>query len=176
MIEDAGHQLQGDAGDRAPRGQAGSSRWIGIVAVLVLVLGVSVAVRQWRAAAPRPAPSEAPAPAPAEEPPEGVVEEALMQIPGADSSLVKTRWMDEIKGVDASALNPDQLELFVRYANARPCTCGCGYTLAACRTFDPTCPVSGPMVEAMRDSILAGYVRSADGLRERPASADIGHP
>lgn len=159
----------------AIRRQSGSSRWIGIVAVLVLVLGISVAVRQWRAAH-GPAPPEATAPAPVEEPPEGVVEEALMQIPGADSTLVKTHWVDEIKGVDVSALNPDQLELFIRYANARPCTCGCGYTLAACRTYDPTCPVSGPMVEAMRDSILAGQIRSADGLRERPERVDIGHP
>ena len=54
--------------------------------------------------------------------------------------------------------------------------CGCGYTLAACRTYDPTCPESGPVAEALRDSILAGHVRSAEGLRARPGAADVGHP
>lgn len=166
-----------DPGDRASahphRDASGSSRWIGIVAVLVLILGVSVAVRQWRAPAPAPPRSGT---VPLEEPGEGVVEEALMQIPGADSVLVKSRWVDEIGGVDVSALDPDRFELLLRHANARRCTCGCGYTLAACRTYDPTCPESAPVVEALRDSILAGHVRDAEGLRARPEAADLGHP
>lgn len=157
---------------RRPDAPNGNSRVIAIIALLALVVGVSLAFRQSRPA--RPA---APPPAvPLEEPGEGVVEEALMQIPGVDSVLIKSRWVDQIGNVDVSAMNPAQLELLVRHANARRCTCGCGYTLAACRMYDPTCPESGPVVEALRDSILAGDVRSADGLRPRPEPSEIGHP
>ena len=143
--------------------------------VVGLVVVVAVAGALWtvaRLGAPTPKDMRAPAldvgPDTLTDAGDDVIEQALRQIPDADSSLIKSRWTEEIGGVDLSALSPDQLELVVRHANARRCTCGCGYTLAACRTYDPTCPKSGPIVEALRDSVLAGRIRDANGLRERP--------
>ena len=59
--------------------------------------------------------------------------------------------------------------IFVRFANAERCTCGCGYTLAACRAFDSSCDVSAPRVQSLLDSVRAGRIRSAAGIRKRPA-------
>ena len=149
-------------------------RWGPLIIVGVLLyLGVQLAV-QWR----RPHPPIAP--------PAGLtardtasndtaatdrlISRALGQIPPAvpDSTEIKTGWRDEVRGIDLGVFTPRQRELFVRYANAEPCTCGCGFTLAACRENDLTCPVSLPRVESLRDSVLAGRITSANGLRQRP--------
>src|SRR5207244_4091094 len=92
------------------------------------------------------------------------------QIP-VDSAEIKSRWTEDLRGVDLSALTAPQREILVRHANAERCTCGCGFTLAACRAFDATCPVSLPLAERLRDSVAAGLIRSAAGLRTRPALA-----
>ena len=70
---------------------------------------------------------------------------------------------------------PAQRALFVRVANSYRCTCGCGFTLATCRAYDAQCPVSGPRVRALRDSVRAGLV-SARGLRQRPKHVEPVHP
>jgi hypothetical protein len=139
--------------------------WIGLAAVLLLMAGIAVGLRQARPPRPRPVPVESIEPTD-----EGVVEQALRQIPvPADSSAIKTGWRDEVAGVDVSSLDSTQLEIFLRFANSEPCTCGCGYTLAACRAFDLECPVSLPRAEALLDSVRTGRIRSAEGLRERPS-------
>ena len=142
---------------------------IGLAALIVLALGLGVAFRQFgpkREAAPAPAPT---AMAPnTEEPGPGVVEEAMRSAP-VDSAEIKSRWQDEVRGIDVSGLDAKQQELFVRFANAEHCTCGCGYTLAGCKASDMSCEVSGGMLEALRDSIHSGKVRSARGIRARPA-------
>jgi len=102
---------------------------------------------------------------------ERLVARALAQPGPVDSVALKTGWRDDVRGIDLAAFTPKQRELFVRYANAEPCTCGCGFTLAACRAYDLTCPVSLPRVEALRDSVLAGLITRADGLRRRPDDA-----
>ena len=98
------------------------------------------------------------------------ISEALGQIPPqpVDSTVIKRGWRDAVPGVELAVFSATQREQFVRLANSEDCTCGCGYTLAACRNFDLTCPVSLPRVEAMRDSVLHGLVASARGLRTRP--------
>ena len=161
-------------------------RWGPLVLVaLVLYLAVQFAM-QWR----RPHPS---APAPAAGLTAGetagtdtaatdrLIARALRQVPDAppDSTEIKTGWRDEVRGIDLAVFTPKQREIFVRMANAQACTCGCGFTLAACRENDLTCPVSLPRVEALRDSVLAGYVKSAAGLRARPgpaAASSAGEP
>lgn len=137
--------------------------WIGGAAMAVLFVGIWILIHQWRTPPPEPASSAA------EDTSDAVIEQALRQIPmPVDSAELKSRWVDEVKGVDVSALRPEQREIFVRFANAERCTCGCGYTLGACRTCDPTCPVSLPLVEKLRDSVLTGLIRSAEGIRSRP--------
>lgn len=86
-----------------------------------------------------------------DEPDSSAIVQAL--VPAMADSSLKRRWVDEVKGVDVSGLDISQRSRFVGLANAEPCTCGCGFTLAACRSYDPTCPVSLPRAEALRDSI-----------------------
>lgn len=89
-------------------------------------------------------------------------------LPGADSTK-KNAWVEEIPGTDLSALDPARAEIFLRFANARRCTCGCGFTLAACRQFDPSCEISTPLAAALLDSVTRGEVADTRGLRPRPA-------
>ncbi|MGH7731429.1 MAG: hypothetical protein ACRENJ_09295, partial [Candidatus Eiseniibacteriota bacterium] len=108
-------------------------------------------------------------PAPAGEPGERAIDQALEQAaPAVDSTAIKQRWVDEVRGVDVSGLDARRLELFLRYANAEQCTCGCGYTLAGCRASDMTCDVSGGRIGALLDSIRAGHITSARAIRARP--------
>ena len=138
------------------------TRWIGLAAAVLLMVGIGSGV--WLSRPPKPAPTKV------TEPGDEVVDQALSQIPGlVDSAAIKSQWMDEVKGVDLTAATSTQREIFLRFANAERCTCGCGYTLAACRTYDTTCPVSLPIVQALFDSVRTGRIRSAAGLRQRPA-------
>lgn len=145
----------------APPPARRASRLIGAAAIVALVLGISVLASQWR-----PRPVEVPLPV-ADDTSEAVVGQALEQIP-LDSTAIKSEWRDEIRGIDVARLSESEREIFVRFANAERCTCGCGYTLAACRVYDTTCPVSGPILEKLRDSVAAGWIRSAAGIRQRP--------
>jgi len=144
------------------------TRWIGFAAFAVLAVLIAVGV--WRSRAPRP--TETADVNPSDE----VIAQALRQARGdtaaaADSGAAddKSRWMPEVKGFDVSDLTVERREMFVRFANAQRCTCGCGYTLAGCRTYDPTCPVSGPRVEKLLDSLRAGRYSSPGRARPAPS-------
>src|SRR5258705_8324513 len=45
----------------------------------------------------------------------------------------------ELPGVDFSGLTPKQRQIALRKFNAEGCTCGCKFTLAQCRIYDPDC-------------------------------------
>lgn len=148
---------------RPPRSPA---RVIGAVAVLVLVAGLGVAAWQWRASMPGHAP---PLPGAVAGEPQGekAIDQALSQT-APDSAAIKARWIEEVSGLEIERLPRAQRELFLRHANSQRCTCGCGYTLAGCRASDMSCDISGPRLAAIRDSVIAGTLTSAEGLRERP--------
>jgi hypothetical protein len=161
-----------------PASPTGRAHWIALAALVILAAGIGVAVWQSRPARAPALPPVARDPAPGVEPGEQVIEQALRQAPSVqgpqtpiDSTAIKERWLDEVRGVDVAGLDPERLELFVRFANAQRCTCGCGYTLAGCRASDMTCGVSGPRLEALLDSIRAGRITSARGIRARPTPA-----
>lgn len=148
--------------------ESGRVPWAALVALVALLSGLGVWISHWRAAQP-PAP-EAPAPAAAlEEPADDVVDRALAL--AGDSTAIKRRWMEDLRGVELADLSPERREIALRFANARACTCGCGFTLAACRTYDPTCEISLPLTQALVDSVRAGTLSDVRGLRPRPASA-----
>lgn len=86
-----------------------------------------------------------------------LISRALGQGPAhvPDSTEIKTGWRNEVRGIDLAVFTPKQRSLYLKITNGRGCTCGCGYTLAACRENDLTCPVSLPRVEELRDSVLA---------------------
>lgn len=85
-----------------------------------------------------------------------------------DSAEIKSRWVDEVPNFDLAGLDSSRREIFIRFANAQRCTCGCGFTLAACRVYDSSCEVSTPRVQALLDSVRAGLVTSLRGIRKRP--------
>ena len=147
-------------------------RWLPLVAAILTLYAVVTLVVRWRGEGSR-GPDRGAGVALDTAGTDPLVARALAQIPPApiDSTEIKTGWRDEVPGIDLAALAPARREVFLRYANSEMCTCGCGFTLAACRTYDTTCPVSLPRVEKLRDSVVAGRVASARGLRERPARA-----
>ncbi len=103
----------------------------------------------------------------AEAPDDAVIQQALdLAIP--DSTRRKTAWVDEIPDLDLAALPDPVRETFLRVANGRMCDCGCGYTLAGCRRYDSTCPVSGPRARALYDSVRTGRLASAGDHPKRP--------
>jgi len=169
-------------GSRAPRvnactlppmsrasGQSGRIHWVAVVAIAVLLAGIAIAWRQSRV--PRLPEASSGAPAAVEEPSGPVVEQALKQAataPPIDSTAYKQRWIHVVRGADLGGLNRRQQELFLRFANAEQCTCGCGYTLAGCRESDMTCDISGARIAALLDSVRAGQVTSARGIRAQP--------
>ena len=142
--------------------QAGRARWIALVAFAALAAGIGIAWQQSRPVRP------VEPPLPSGEAGENVIDQALEGAPPIDSTAFKQRWLDEVRGADVSGLDAPRLELFIRHANAGQCTCGCGYTLAGCRASDMTCDVSGGRIQALLDSIRAGHITSARGIRARP--------
>jgi len=143
------------------------ARLIAPLAVFALVFGVGVAFRQplaawWASRQPPPAPvvidtSRLPADA---------VERSLRQA-GVDSTR-RDEWVETVPGIDARLLSASQRETFIRHANSQRCSCGCGFTLAACRAFDPSCETSLPLVQALFDSVASGRIVGTSGLRARP--------
>jgi hypothetical protein len=134
---------------------------LGMIAVAVLAV---VAVLPKRAPAPRETP-----PAAGVEPAGDVVTRAL-EIAKGDSARLKEAWVDDIPDLELAALPAAARATFLRIANGRRCDCGCGYTLAGCRRFDPTCDVSGPLSLSLFDSVRAGWITRADGFPPRPAT------
>lgn len=138
-------------------------RILATLGLAVLVLAVVFAVR----GALHPSPKRPPV----------VVEEDYALEPAvaraerlaAVDSSEKTTWVDVIPGLDVAMLSPVQHERFIRFANAQSCTCGCGFTLAACRRYDSLCDVSLPRVERLRDSVAAGHLTNVEGLRAPPS-------
>jgi hypothetical protein len=136
-----------------------------VAACLVLGVGIGVAIRQWR---PTAAPRSSSGPAhPLPDAPGDPLPRALAQ---ADSADEKSRWVDDLPEVDLASLDGARRTIFLRLANTRRCTCGCGYTLAACRIYDATCDKSLPKVVALFDSVAGGLIADADGARVRPAT------
>ena len=169
-----GLEGMGQPEPKRPRG----TRWIAILAVLLLVAGVAVAVRSRQGVERSSAPAAPPVVSAddAEPTPEGEAPSAEPRIPDDEThrraltgDKEKSKWVDEIPGLDVADLSAKQLDVFLSSANTQRCTCGCGYTLAGCRVYDSTCEKSGPRVAALLDSVRAGQIRDATGLRKRPA-------
>ena len=141
-----------------------------IVGAVLLLAGVAIAFRgvlHLPARATPPEPHETTVVEGADG--EDMVQRALRL--AAIDSTKKSEWVEAVPGIDDSRLTARQRETFVRFANAERCTCGCGFTLAACRAFDSSCEVSLPRVQALLDSVVAGGIEVPPGLRERP----VGH-
>jgi len=96
---------------------------------------------------------------------EDVVARALRL--AAIDTTKKKEWVEDVPDLDLHTLTPAARETFLRIANGRRCTCGCGFTLAGCRRFDSECPVSGPRAAALFDSVRSGRIADAQGFPKR---------
>ena len=145
-----------------------------LVIVAVFVVGIAAWASSWHRLPPSPS-------APAHVKAKGPVDTAItdrsidqaLAVAGLDSIAYKSRWLDDVRGIDDSKLTDKQKEIFVRFANAERCTCGCGYTLAGCKASDMTCEVSGASLAALLDSVQTRRITSARGIRSKPAASRI---
>jgi thiol-disulfide isomerase/thioredoxin len=60
-----------------------------------------------------------------------------------------------MQGVDLSQVPEDRRAEVKQALNDEACTCGCGLSVARCRTDDPTCSVSLPQAKAIIDRVVA---------------------
>ena len=66
----------------------------------------------------------------------------------------------ELPGVDMSALNDGQKTVALRRMNQENCLCGCKYTLAQCRIFDPACHTSKERTAKIVEETASGATPS----------------
>lgn len=71
-----------------------------------------------------------------------------------------------LPGVNTSALTPEQRAAAIRKFNAETCDCGCKFTIAQCRIYDPACKVSMD-----RAAAIVKEVAAADKAKQPPADS-----
>lgn len=72
-----------------------------------------------------------------------------------------------LPGVDTSALTPDQRNAALHKFNAESCSCGCKFTLAQCRIYDPACQMSKDRTAAIVKEISSPQEKASP---EAPAN------
>ena len=60
-----------------------------------------------------------------------------------------------LPGVNTSALTPEQRAVALHKFNAETCDCGCKFTLAQCRIYDPACKISQDRTAAIVKEVSA---------------------
>jgi hypothetical protein len=73
-----------------------------------------------------------------------------------------------LPGVDTSKLTPEQRMAALHKLNAQTCDCGCRYTLAQCRIYDPACNISKERAAAIVKE--AAKLPAKDALENTTAS------
>jgi thiol-disulfide isomerase/thioredoxin len=73
-----------------------------------------------------------------------------------------------LPGVNTEGLTPEQRTAALHKFNAEACTCGCQFTLAQCRIYDPACKVSMDRTAAIVKEVSAGH-SDAKAKPETPA-------
>jgi thiol-disulfide isomerase/thioredoxin len=77
-----------------------------------------------------------------------------------------------LPGVDTSKLTPEQRMAVLHKLNAESCDCGCKYTLAQCRIYDPACNVSKERAAAMVKEAAKLPAKDAPRNTAAPAASD----
>jgi thiol-disulfide isomerase/thioredoxin len=73
-----------------------------------------------------------------------------------------------LPGVNTEGLTPEQRAAALHKFNAEACTCGCQFTLAQCRIYDPACEISKQRTAAIVKEVSA---RNANAKPEAPAGS-----
>jgi hypothetical protein len=69
-----------------------------------------------------------------------------------------------LPGVDLSNLTPEQKSAALHKFNAEDCTCGCKFTLAQCRIYDPACQTSQKRTAAIVKEVGGGAKTKSEAL------------
>jgi cytochrome c biogenesis protein CcmG/thiol:disulfide interchange protein DsbE len=83
-----------------------------------------------------------------------------------------------LPGVNMMKLTPEQRTVALHKLNAETCDCGCKYTLAQCRIYDPACRLSAQRAtEIVKEASSGGAKDAAPATSEqRPAAAPAAAP
>jgi thiol-disulfide isomerase/thioredoxin len=65
-----------------------------------------------------------------------------------------------LPGVNTAGLTPEQLAAALHKFNAETCTCGCNFTLAQCRIYDPGCKLSQDRTAAIVREVTAAQEKT----------------
>ena len=76
-----------------------------------------------------------------------------------------------LPGVDTSKLMPEQRMAALHKLNAETCDCGCKYTLAQCRIYDPVCNISKERAAAIVKEAAKVPAKDAPENTGAPASS-----
>jgi len=76
-----------------------------------------------------------------------------------------------LPGVDTSKLTPEQRMAVLHKLNAEACDCGCKYTLAQCRIYDPACNTSKDRATAIVKEAAKLPAKDAPENTATPASS-----
>jgi len=77
-----------------------------------------------------------------------------------------------LPGVDMSKLTPEQRMAALHKLNAETCDCGCKYTLAQCRIYDPACNISKERAAAVVKESAKLPAKDAPKNTTAPASSE----
>jgi len=80
-----------------------------------------------------------------------------------------------LPGVDMSALTPEQRAAVLHKLNAENCNCGCNFTLAQCRIYDPPCHISQQRAAAIVQEVAASE-KARPEKTPVPAAAETAKP
>ena len=81
-----------------------------------------------------------------------------------------------LPGVDMSKLTPEQRMAALHKLNAEACDCGCRYTLAQCRIYDPACNISKEGAAAVAKESAKLPAKDAPESTTAPASSEPSGP
>ena len=81
-----------------------------------------------------------------------------------------------LPGVDTSKLTPEQRMAALHKLNAETCDCGCRYTLAQCRIYDPACNISKERAAAVVKESAKLPAKDAPENTPTPASSEPSGP
>jgi thiol-disulfide isomerase/thioredoxin len=76
-----------------------------------------------------------------------------------------------LPGVNTSGLNPEQRAAVLKKFNAENCSCGCQYTLAQCRIYDPACKVSQDRTAAIVKEVSSSGVKAKEAAPATPVGS-----
>jgi thiol-disulfide isomerase/thioredoxin len=76
-----------------------------------------------------------------------------------------------LPGVNTEGLTPEQRAVALHKFNAETCSCGCQFTLAQCRIYDPACKISTVRTAAIVKEVSAGNANDKPEAAQSPASA-----